>query len=374
MAKYEPKKHIKNADLHLDREAYSSKNKRNSLYSDNADKTPKKRLVDTEAAYEEISYFSVEDIDLDGIPERKKKMSGGKKALIAIVIILVILIGGGLLALNFLMQPSKKVDLDRSKLGITEGLNDANVEKLLLFGIDGDENYSGGRSDTIIIAAINKKTKKIKLISILRDTRVVLDDFGTQKINAAYAYGGPVLAINTVNRNFKQDIKDFISVDFSRLAEIVDMVGGIDIEITAEEAEQINIFCPDREYVSAGHAHLCGEQAVAFSRIRSIDSDYERASRQQKVINAIFSQARSLSLTEYPIFIKDLFSTVETSLGMTDALRMALLYRSYDVENHTVPDPDYENDLWGGIDENGMWVWIYDLDAAAERIRNVITE
>ena len=164
------------------------------------------------------------------------------------------------------------------------------------------------------------------------------------------------------------NIEDYVTVDFAAIEGIVDLLGGVDIEMTEEEASQV-------EGTHAGLNTLNGAQTVLYSRIRKIDSDYYRASRQQNVITAILTKLQQVPLASMPGTIKKLMNCVETSLSYMDILSilLSLDIRHLNIEYHTIPDPDYEADLWGGIDDDhGEWVWIYDLDKASERLHEII--
>ncbi len=142
-----------------------------------------------------------------------------------------------------------------------------------------------GRSDSIIILSIDYVHNKLKLSSVMRDTYVYVEGHGNTKINHAYAYGGPVLAIKTLNSNFDLNIKDFVAVDFEGFKKIIDILGGVEIEIKDYELptmETVGIY-------EAGIYNLNGEQALAYSRIRKQGSgDYERTDRQRRVLEALF--------------------------------------------------------------------------------------
>ena len=114
------------------------------------------------------------------------------------------------------------------------------ITNILLVGTDGEYVEKGNRSDGMMLVTIDSKNKDIKLTSIARDTYVDIPGYSTEKLTHAYAFGGPELAINTINRNFNLNIKDFVTVNFSSLPKIIDKIGGIDIEVDEEELQYIN--------------------------------------------------------------------------------------------------------------------------------------
>ena len=175
---------------------------------------------------------------------------------------------------------------------------------IALFGVDSRENNltENTRSDSIIIASIHKKTNKITLVSIYRDTFVYIPDHGYTKINHAYSYGGPQLAIETINRNFDLNITDFVTVNFSSLTDAIDALGGITLTITDEELDQVNRYAKDvaningKEWTKikkAGEQTVTGVQATGYSRVRyTAGGDFTRTERQRKVIDAMLSKAK----------------------------------------------------------------------------------
>lgn len=257
----------------------------------------------------------------------------------------------------------------------------------IMFGIDvtGDTPGDDSRSDMIMCVSLNPQDNTIRFASILRDTKAEIEGHSPQKINGAYQFGGSALAINTVNQNFGMDFSDYITLDWSDVAILVDEIGGVDVEISDLEAQTLNSMvwkdvvkdgrnanCKD---VQGGLAHLDGTQALHFSRIRAIDSDYYRAGRQQRTLIAIIEKIKNMPITEYPALIKTFKETVEeTSFSVEDILRWTTMgLDKYDIKTYIVPDPDYEDNLFGGIDDTGSWVWIYDLNTAGNRLKQILS-
>ncbi len=203
------------------------------------------------------------------------------------------------------------ISKDSDSLGIQSGaFSDSRIVNIALFGLDAREDTDSGRSDVVMVLSVDKRHHTLKLTSILRDSEVAIEGYGYDKITHAYAYGGPELAIKTINQNFNLDIKNYVTVNFHQMADIVDAFGGVDMDLTAEEAAALNEnlwnleqetpgtvtygdYIPSTdgtvqlvygEY-QAGTYHLTGNHAVAYARIRYIDSDDVRASRQQKVLS-----------------------------------------------------------------------------------------
>lgn len=192
----------------------------------------------------------------------------------------------------------------------------AGITNIALYGIDAPEGLFG-RSDTIMILTLDTVHDKIKLTSIVRDSYVYIPGKGMDKIAHAYAYGGAQLALRTLNSNFQLGIKDFITVNFTTLPKIIDIIGGIPIKVTSAEAAHI----PGIE--TAGTYTLTGKQALAFSRIRKIDNDFERSRRQRDVMNAVFSKMLSTSPGSYPRIMSQIFPLLRTSMSSGSMIRLA---------------------------------------------------
>ncbi len=314
-----------------------------------------------------------DDQEKDDTFRPKKK----KKIVIWVILAVLLLVFGAVCGGFYYMSAGLTVmDLpeDNDSLGISESdETEDDIVNIALFGIDTREDDNSGRSDAIMILTIDRSAGKIIMTSILRDSKVPVEGYGDMKINAAYVYGGPALAIKTINQNFALDIKEYVTVNFNQLAEIVDAVGGVTLTLTSEEVAAVNTSLAMEAIDGSGEMLLNGKEAVAFSRIRKIDSDIARADRQQQVLNAILSQLESMPKTEYPGFIRQFLSTVETSLDYSDliGLSMIMLARDLTISKNIVPSAEYEQP-WGGIADDGAWYWIYDLDAAAERIHTII--
>lgn len=265
---------------------------------------------------------------------------------------------------------------DDDSLGITSD-GKFGVTNIALFGVDARDDSDTGRSDAMMVVTVDMIRGDLKMTSLLRDSKVPIEGHGETKLNHAYAYGGPELAVKTINQNFDLDIKEFVTVNFNQLADIVDSVGGVTIDVTEAEREQINHnmeeIAPDHATVDAtGAVLLDGTQAVAYSRIRSIDSDNARTDRQQEVLNAVFTSVKTMNPLRFPKFVHDFSEVADTSISSLDVLKLVpILLRNPELETYTIPDIAFETDLWGGIDSSGMWCWHYDLDAAAARMRSI---
>ena len=250
---------------------------------------------------------------------------GSKIVLIIIGIIIgvfLISIGGVYIYGRHIYNKVEKVEVDKEEVGITEEVEEKlspynnSVINIALFGVDSDDG-STGRSDSIIIATIDTIHKKLKLTSIMRDSYVNISGIGSDKINHAYAFGGPQLAIKTLNENFDLNIQDFVAVNFDSLPKIIDMLGGVTIDVTEEEVSHIS------GINSAGTYNLTGAQALAYSRIRyATGGDYVRTERQRTILTKMYEKILSINPTQYTSLLNEGLSMLQTSLDYSKILEL----------------------------------------------------
>ena len=209
---------------------------------------------------------------------------------------------------------------------------------------------------------------------MLRDIKASIEGHEPQKINAAYRYGGPELALQTLNENFNLNLKDYITCTFWNFEYIVDCLGGVHVDLTQEEADYMNW----DEYVGedfvAGPRLLNGTETLEYCRIRKIDSDVQRSARQRKVLLDLMDTVTTMNPEEARALMNVFVHGVE-STSLTPAAVITLLsipYREYEIINNHFPDADLDSDVWGGIDEHGEWVWFMDLEAAGVRFNDII--
>ena len=282
--------------------------------------------------------------------ERRKRVSKGntKKKhkglkifaifLLVIAIIVLLVAGGAFYFINDKIGKMQKVDINEGNLGISTNENLEGYRNIAIFGVDSRSNNLdvGNRSDCIIIANINNKTKEVKLISVYRDTYVQISENGSNKLDKithAYAYGGPELAIQTLNTNLDLNIKEFVTVNFDSVAEAVDQLGGITMTLTSEEVDYANDYIRETARVtgksatyisSSGKQTLNGVQAVAYSRIRyTSGGDYKRTERMRDVIEAMLAILKTKSLGEINAFADSILPKVYTNLDTNDILSLA---------------------------------------------------
>lgn len=272
--------------------------------------------------------------------KKRKKKSLGFKIFITIIIILLLILLAGVGVFYSTLNKMDNVELNKENLGVTseEELevydNYKKIKNIALFGVDSADGV--GRSDSMMIATVDPIHDKLKITSIMRDSYVNIDGYGYDKLNHAYAFGGAELSIKTINQTFGLNIEEFVSVDFASLPKIIDILGGINLDITDEEITcEINI----NDYIdgineslgtntshiySSGVQTVNGVQALAYSRIRyASGGDYERTHRQRIVLDQLFEKALNVSPAQYPSFVNQILPYVQTNLGATDIISLA---------------------------------------------------
>lgn len=307
---------------------------------------------------------------------KNKKRNKLKIALLSFLAIILFSIGFGYAYLHNLLDLTEKESISDtdSDLGIKEtadnGVNEyffeevKGITNVALFGIDAEQGQRG-RSDSIMIVTVDRNSKKIKLSSIIRDSYVNIPERGLDKINHAYAFGGPQLALRTLNSNFNLNIKDYATVNFTTMPKIIDTIGGIEITITNAESTKMP------GVSGAGTYNLSGDQALAYSRIRKIDSDFNRAERQRNVIEAIINKLLTRPVTSYPSILSEILPLVTTNMSSTEIMGIGtsvITNGITTIEQNRFPEDDYGE----GQMINGIYYYVFDREQAVKRIGKYI--
>lgn len=292
---------------------------------------------------------------------RKKRKSKRKKGrffkILLISILVFMLLGFGILyGFNILNNIDRvKIPTDNLNLGIKHNaIEKGDVINIALFGLDEKESENGSRADTIMIASLDKIHKKIKLTSIMRDTYVEIPNHGNDKINHSYSFGGPELALKTINQNFDMNIREFIAIDFLGLEKIIDALDGITVDVKPNEVPYVNMGVRDTNNLygatgepitDSGTQLLDGRQSVAYSRIRKTgDGDFERTERQRFVLEQVINKGLGSGVTKYPSLINAATPFIETSLNSSEMLSLGkFVYDSKieDIEKYRLPVHGY---------------------------------
>lgn len=194
-----------------------------------------------------------------------------------------------------------------------------NMINILLIGQDRRPGETRARSDSMILCSYNKQKNELTMISFMRDLYVKIPGYSSHKMNSSFAWGGMSLLNDTILTNFGIEIDGDFAVDFEAFGDVIDTIGGVDINLTAAEARYIN----SSKY-SAGVNHLDGQDALTYARIRKIgNADFERTSRQQNVINAVLEKCKKMSLTELDALLKAVLPLLSTNMEQSTILALA---------------------------------------------------
>ena len=305
----------------------------------------KRKAEEARAREEEKKWRSYE--------KRKKKKHPVRSFLLALLVVIVALSGALLIYMRSLLQTVDSVDLENALESsispqVRQDRTMAGYQNIALFGVDSREQdlLSGdNRSDTIMICSVNKKTGETRLVSVYRDTLLNIGGGDYRKCNAAYAYGGPQQAVAMLNSNLDLNITDFVTIGFEGLAETIDALGGIDLEITEEEMEYMNSYMDDMYYeigteyeevTDWGMQHLSGIQATAYCRIRYTEGDdFRRAERQRTVLMLTMEKAKKANPVRLAAAAGAVLGRTATSLSSTELMLFILRARMMDITEST---------------------------------------
>lgn len=257
---------------------------------------------------------------------------------------------------------------------------DPDIENILIIGTDSrNVKTQRGRSDSLIVASLNKRTKQVKLVSFLRDTYVPIEGYGWNRINTAYSFGGVALCVNTINDLFGLDIQKFVIVNFSGAETFVDACGGVDMVLTQKEVTYLTEYVKNTLVQNAdGSYHLNGKVALDYMRMRKIDSDFGRTERQRKTMMAIYNQTMAKKdVTLMYNLVREGFNLVSTNLKLTEMLDLAQTVISMgsdlNIASESVPPRSTKQLKWSNqyIDKKSV-LWIEDLGDAKKYVNNMI--
>jgi len=295
-----------------------------------------------------------------------------KRAIFIITVILTVLIIAAVvlayILLDRLSSPTDAVNGNQDGVYVdeatpdplvTEGENNkkANVTNILLFGVDRRGKSGNSRTDTIILATLDKNNNRLKLTSILRDLYVEVPGYGSTRINSAGSYGGIELAMQTINTNFSLNVEHYVLVDFSMFEKIVNELHGVSVYMTDSEVSAANdcIAGLNKErgattqeeiwkgFIShgTGTKKLTGKQALGYSRIRHMGGgDFDRVTRQYKILQAIYDEFFQKSLTDQYSILYNIFPLVETNLSKAEIIELAvsaLALKQNKILNYRIP-------------------------------------
>lgn len=281
---------------------------------------------------------------------KKKKKSSFKRFLIAVALILVFLAAGLYVLVG---KVYAEMNYEEIESVASSPMKEEGVTNILLIGNDSRENGEDGRSDAMILLSISNKTKKIYMTSLLRDMYVEIPGHKDNRLNAAYSYGGAELLMETIEKNFDIHISRYVLVNFEAFANLVDAVGGVDLELTGKEVEYVNGYLVEYNILlgrpegtdyfddlSGGMVHLNGPQALAYCRNRYIGTDFGRTERQRKVLTEVIHKLPKGVLTNPKGLIDGLMPNLTTNLTQAECYRLSLMapkILTYDIIQNSIP-------------------------------------
>lgn len=281
---------------------------------------------------------------------RRKKKSRIKRFLLKLLLAIVILAAG----LYFLVgKVYDKLNYSEIESLTSEPLGEDGVINILLIGSDSREGGEDGRSDAMILLSVSTKTEKIYMTSLLRDMYVEIPGHDDNRLNAAYSFGGAELLMETVEENLDITVNRYMVVNFEAFANLVDAVGGVDLELTGEEIELVNGYLNEYNLLTEqefgtnymdtskeGLVHLNGPQALAYTRNRYIGTDFGRTERQRKVLTEVLKGAPKALVTNPKELIDGLLPNLTTNLTQWECYQLSLMAPvifTYDIEQGSIP-------------------------------------
>lgn len=314
-----------------------------------------------------------------------RKLLGCLTTLIATVLLIAVVITGAVAYSLFGKMERPENDIPIDQIGVNQNLP-GEWMNILLLGQDTRDPEQRGRTDTMLLASVNKNTGKVKLTSIMRDLFVPIEGHKDNKINAAHAFGGPELTLKTVNQVFDLNVSKYVLVDFYNFQYIIEALGGVNLEITQAEMETINQMAAsmalkdkdptlyDGELTDYGKGtRLMGRQALAYTRIRKMDSDYMRTQRQRNVLTAIaekLSDSDAMTLYES---VQRVLPYVSTNVDIWDTISLggaALRGGVRNMQQFRIP----VDGTFVGETREGTWAMWADLPANRDALHDFIYE
>ncbi|MCI8317465.1 MAG: LCP family protein [Lachnospiraceae bacterium] len=262
--------------------------------------------------------------------------------------------------------------------------SDNDIYNILLVGVDRRDKTWNGNSDSMILVSINKKDNRVTMVSLMRDTYVDIPDVGYDKLNAAYAWGAGPLLCETITNTYKVQVDRYAAVDFFDLIDIIDIIGGVDMEITASEAEVMNGYILDmcnlmnvdgyahQVPVGGGYIHCDGVQAVAYARNRYVgNSDYQRTERQRYLIQQLMGEVKGMSVAQMTDKMQSILGHVTMNIPESEIWSMIPELPEmleYKFETDRIP---YDN-MYDVIDVKGQGMLVPDWEPTIDKLHDFI--
>ena len=308
--------------------------------------------------------------------KRKKKSRAGRRVAVIAVSLLLLLTAGSVIFAGTMLSRIEREEADTESYvqqpvdaPAWDVISDEEVMNILLIGADRMQDGIQ-RSDTTMLVSIDNKNKKLKLTSFLRDMYLEIPTLGKDKLNASFSNGGPALTMQTIENNFRVNIDRYVMVDVDSFAEIIDKMGGIEVEVSQAEADEMNrvMDCS----LSAGKNHMRGTLALYFSRMRAIDSDFGRTGRQRQVIGCMIDKLKTMNPAEASALMYDCLEYIKTNLTnaeLVSLIAQAFKIADYPMETMHVPNSGTFEDL---TLESGAQVLDVDIETNCSLLREFL--
>lgn len=282
---------------------------------------------------------------------KKRRIHPFLRGFLGCIIVMVVVLGGVSVFAGGILHG--KMDYNEIETVKNEPFKEDGVKNILLIGNDSRTQGEDGRSDAMILVSISSKTNSIHMTSLLRDIYVEIPGHDGNRLNAAYAYGGPELLMETLEENFGIEVNRYMLVNFQAFANLVDAVGGVTLDVTNEEVQYINGYLVEynqlegraegTDYLDtslSGTIHLNGPQALAYCRNRYIGTDFARTERQRKVLAAVIKEAPLALITNGDELVNSLMTNITTNLKQSELsglMMQAPAMLTYDMIQGSIP-------------------------------------
>ena len=324
-------------------------------------------------------------------PRTKKKRRRKHSCLLHIIrtVVITFAVIFGLYSAVALMA-IKKLEYEETgtrQLSAMANAPDPDVRNILIIGTDNRADETG-RADTMILMSFSKHNRTMTMTSLMRDSYVSIPNYGTNKLNAAYAYGGPTLLMDTITNNYGIPVDDYVCVNFRAFVHIADALGGLKVEVSDSEAEAINVILqsevnaimgddPMADFLPSGGTFLLnGKQALAYARIRFVgNADFERTERQREVLDLLIEKVKHPKPTAVPKILSNALPELKTNMTTAElyllSLQMPGKLLGYDMQKLRLPADGTFSDQ---TSPDGQMVLAVDFDANYQIYEKAVTD
>lgn len=289
-----------------------------------------------------------------------------KRKVLGVIMLGVVLLFGLQLGMEhlFRIRLSEMTEETMAETVVAEERETELPKIFAVFGVDQEEGDQG-RSDCVLLASLGED-RMLRLCSIARDTLVTLPTGEETKLCHAYALGGPELALETIRENFDLPVEEYVSVNFSQLSDIVDLLGGVELQLSEAEWRYLGL---GKTYL--GKSRLDGETALCYSRIRSIDNDTARGGRHRKLVLSMVDAMGTLPRSKFPELVVEGMKLCRTNVDLLTVMGLGkdLLTGEGEITSCALALPGDAVEAWGGTRDDGVWYYVYDLGEASRVAR-----